>query len=416
MKRLVSVMLIMIIMAGLFPTTAHALPTEGFIKAWILSDSGKNIYVDILQYPRTTIIKTAASVKGVPLIQAELHEIALEMELDLSQKYFQYFKNGDIIPELVLNGINQYEKPSFKFTLENCTVCGYTVSELSTGRLIDPMKAVVRFSAEKITSAEFSSNSGPMQITYSAKLDTGKLLINGTEYGSPAAFSKIDGFSMIVGAAGEEKYGGPLYNSSEMSVQYDQIGMLPDWLASLDLINGDILSIDPQCKLRYELSSTQTNDELTFEADLTAIGQELKDHTGIKQMFANYTFKVSGFDFVTSAAPADSPPAAPAKLFIRETLPTRTIAHTWAGNWVTTFGKMTLKQNGAEVTGEYGNPIETLEGTATGSKLSGTWHDSLSSGKFEFTMSADGKSFSGNMYSRTIGDRGTFEWSGDREQ
>jgi cellobiose phosphorylase len=76
---------------------------------------------------------------------------------------------------------------------------------------------------------------------------------------------------------------------------------------------------------------------------------------------------------------------------------------------------MTLSQNGTKVTGVYGNPSENLEGTISLNKLTGTWSDKLSTGKFEFTMSRDGSAFSGFMYGSEVGIRGRFEWSGDRE-
>jgi hypothetical protein len=140
-------------------------------------------------------------------------------------------------------------------------------------------------------------------------------------------------------------------------------------------------------------------------------------------MLVKYTFKVSDFSFVTPpeansdpAAPGVSVPVAPDSLIIRGSNLVKVQEYTWAGKWMTTFGDMALKQNERKVTGEYGNPIAILEGTALGNKLSGTWQDILSSGTFEFTMSDNGKSFSGTMYDQDLGKRGNFEWNGDREQ
>lgn len=427
MKRTFSVILILALVLGFYSTAVYASPLDSdMVKNWILSDSGKNISVKVLQYPKATAMIYYSNAKGTPVLQPVLHEIVLEMDLELSQKYFESFKNGRVIPEIVLSGLNLNQRASFNFTLKNCSVCGYTVSELRTGRLVNAAKAVVRFNAEKITSEKVNTSSGPIQIAYGDKLDTGKLTINGIEYSGASVFSGFDCSSMVTeNTAGVRAYGGPLYNNSELHVQYDQIGTLPDWLASLDQKSGSTSGTDPQCKLIYEFSSPYINKKMVLEADMTAIGQELKDDNSL--MFAQYTFKVTDLSFiVTTADAAPNPvmavspvttlsPITTISPMIKGSIPIRASEGTWAGNWITTFGKMTLKQNGASVSGEYGNPIETLEGTAEGNKLSGTWKDSLSTGKFEFTMSADGNAFTGTMYNAVLGDRGTQEWNGDRQ-
>jgi hypothetical protein len=73
----------------------------------------------------------------------------------------------------------------------------------------------------------------------------------------------------------------------------------------------------------------------------------------------------------------------------------------WTGTWQTTYGPMTLTQNGKAVTGsyKYGSTTGTLSGTTSGSAgktLSGSWIESSSvQGKFEFIMTSDHKQFTG---------------------
>lgn len=427
MKRSISIILIIVLVLGLCTTAVYAGPQESSsVKSWVLIGSEKNIYVKILQYPRATVMVNSSNVKGTPILQPVLHEIILEMDLEQSQKYFENFENGGVIPEIVLSGINIYNKPTFKFTLNNCTVCGYTVTEFNKGNLMNAVKAVVRFSAEKITSEKATANSGPIQMTYADKLDTCKLTVDGNEDSSFTSFSGIDGNSMVTeNTAGARSYGSPLYNNSEMGVQYDKRGTLPDWLGSLDQTSGGISGSEPQYRLKFEFSSPSVNKKMVLEADVTAIGQELKDD--YSNIYTTYTFKVDNVDFaVTTADAAPNPvmtvspvttlsPVTTISPMIKGSIPIRATESTWAGTWITTFGKMTLKQNDASVSGEYGNPVETLEGTASGNKLTGTWKDSLSTGKFEFTMSVDGNAFTGTMYNAVLGDRGTQEWNGDRQ-
>lgn len=85
-------------------------------------------------------------------------------------------------------------------------------------------------------------------------------------------------------------------------------------------------------------------------------------------------------------------------------------AGTFAGEWLHNFGTMSLTQNGASVAGtytnEFSNIVGTVEGTVTGNKLVGEWHAG-GNGTIEFTLSNDGKRFSGNW-------NGTQKWCGAR--
>jgi len=176
---------------------------------------------------------------------------------------------------------------------------------------------------------------------------------------------------------------------------------------------------------------------------LTVIMQELAGTGDVIRMLNKYTFRVTNVDFIAPAVAAGTPPAPvgpapsdpvpadpdaadpspinsvtsePKSRIIMQPEFRRVTEHTWAGKWTTTFGEMTLKQDGEKVTGEYGDPVETLEGTVSGSKLTGTWKNRMSSGGFEFTMADDGKSFKGVMYIENLRVRGSVDWNGERAE
>lgn len=86
----------------------------------------------------------------------------------------------------------------------------------------------------------------------------------------------------------------------------------------------------------------------------------------------------------------------------------------WTGRWDTSFGLLVLNQNGNQVTGNY--PDGTLSGTAStssGNILTGTFAEVNDyTGVYTFTMSADGKTFTGTWhYSDESEIR---EWTGTR--
>jgi len=74
----------------------------------------------------------------------------------------------------------------------------------------------------------------------------------------------------------------------------------------------------------------------------------------------------------------------------------------WGGTWNTDWGEMQLSQSGEGVTGTYEYNNGEIEGSASGNVLTGTWSKSPSYaepndlGSFEFTMSDDQMSFTGN--------------------
>ncbi len=82
----------------------------------------------------------------------------------------------------------------------------------------------------------------------------------------------------------------------------------------------------------------------------------------------------------------------------------------FAGNWFHNFGTMNLAQAGANVNGVYVNGFGgngTLEGTVTGNQLNGTWEINGTDGSFQFTLSNNGKTFTGNF-------DGAQQWCGAR--
>lgn len=76
--------------------------------------------------------------------------------------------------------------------------------------------------------------------------------------------------------------------------------------------------------------------------------------------------------------------------------------YSWQGEWDTNWGKMILTQNDNIVTGTYVHDSGKISGKVSGNKLTGTWSESPSyaapndAGDIEFTMSNDGKSFTGS--------------------
>jgi len=428
MKRLLSVTLTILIIMSLCTSVYAASPLENLsIRRWVLDDAGEYTFIEVIQYPK---IKMTGVQYGdsMPVYEPNLEEVILQMDLSLSEKYFRLFESGGSIPELVLIGANYQDKPVFKISLENCRVSGFTIADLSINMLSTNVKAVIKLKAEKVTTKKLDAPEASLQIVYGNNLNMGKLYLNGYEFRKKADLTNIEGQGITSG------YGSvPQYNNAELVIEYDEIGTLPNWLADFDGTTDS--NINPQCKLRYELSSSATADKFTFEADLTAIAQELAGTGDIIKMLNKYTFRVTNVDFISPAVAAGTPPApvdpapsdpVPADPDAADPAPVDSAAfepinriikeHTWTGKWATTFGEMTLKQDGEKVAGEYGNPVETLEGTVSGSKLTGTWKNRMSSGGFEFTMADDGKSFKGVMYIQNLRGRGSVEWNGERAE
>lgn len=75
---------------------------------------------------------------------------------------------------------------------------------------------------------------------------------------------------------------------------------------------------------------------------------------------------------------------------------------TWEGEWDSNWGHMVLTQSGNLVTGTYTHDSGRIDAVVSGNRLTGTWSEAPSyapdrdAGDILFTMSADGKTFSGS--------------------
>ncbi len=86
----------------------------------------------------------------------------------------------------------------------------------------------------------------------------------------------------------------------------------------------------------------------------------------------------------------------------------------WTGTWQTDYGPLKMQQQGDQVTGSYDNDTATISGTVSGNKLIGIWQDPGSSGDLEFTLSADGKSFTGKWRYAGEGAGAWRQWNGTK--
>ncbi len=92
----------------------------------------------------------------------------------------------------------------------------------------------------------------------------------------------------------------------------------------------------------------------------------------------------------------------------------------WTGTWSTNWGSMTLTQTGSSVSGSYAHDGGQIAGTASGLVLKGRWSEQPSrqppndAGDLEFTMSADGKSFTGRWRYGYTGAWSSDSWTGTR--
>lgn len=85
----------------------------------------------------------------------------------------------------------------------------------------------------------------------------------------------------------------------------------------------------------------------------------------------------------------------------------------YAGLWETNFhNELVLSQTGNHVTGNYDGTRGVIDGTVTGSVLSGTFAWRNQTGVFRFSLSGDGKSFTGT-FSGANGQGGP--WTGVRK-
>jgi len=83
-----------------------------------------------------------------------------------------------------------------------------------------------------------------------------------------------------------------------------------------------------------------------------------------------------------------------------------------SGNYETDFSKMSLHQEGNQVTGTYEHDNGRIEGTLTGRILRGWWYQTQSKGRFVFEFNADFTQFTGKWgYNE---DEPSSEWNGKK--
>ncbi|HEY9054262.1 MAG TPA: hypothetical protein VIO60_05530 [Rectinemataceae bacterium] len=83
-----------------------------------------------------------------------------------------------------------------------------------------------------------------------------------------------------------------------------------------------------------------------------------------------------------------------------------------AGVYESDFGKVTLSQNGASVTGTYEHADGRVEGTLSGSTVSGWWYQSNGKGRFVFVFNSDASAFTGKWSYESAEPSG--QWNGRR--
>jgi hypothetical protein len=93
-----------------------------------------------------------------------------------------------------------------------------------------------------------------------------------------------------------------------------------------------------------------------------------------------------------------------------------------SGTWKTSFGLMTLMQDGSHVTGSYPHDSGKIEGTLEGNVLRGSWSESPSykppkdAGDLEFTFSEDGRKFTGTWRYGSQKQSWDGKWTGEKQE
>lgn len=93
----------------------------------------------------------------------------------------------------------------------------------------------------------------------------------------------------------------------------------------------------------------------------------------------------------------------------------------WSGVWSTNWGRMELQQVGDRVTGHYTHDRGRINAKIVGNQLIGKWseadtyHPPNDAGDIEFTLSSDGRSFTGKW---RYGSSGSWSdgWTGEKQQ
>ncbi len=118
---------------------------------------------------------------------------------------------------------------------------------------------------------------------------------------------------------------------------------------------------------------------------------------------------------VVPAAPTPTPAPTPEPTPVPTVVPCN-----WTGTWNTSWNTMVLVQTGEQVTGTYEYEGGRIVGVVSGNTLRGTWLQAPSynlpddGGDFEFTISSDCSSFTGNLRYGSTGDWEEDGWTGNR--
>jgi hypothetical protein len=92
-----------------------------------------------------------------------------------------------------------------------------------------------------------------------------------------------------------------------------------------------------------------------------------------------------------------------------------------SGTWKTSFGLMTLTQDGSHVTGSYPHDSGKIQGTLEGNVLRGSWSESPSykppkdAGDLEFVFSEDGRNFTGTWRYGSQKQSWDGKWTGEKQ-
>jgi hypothetical protein len=159
-------------------------------------------------------------------------------------------------------------------------------------------------------------------------------------------------------------------------------------------------------------------------------GNPPANQSGIGALQGNPPANQSGIGVLQGISPANqsgmgvlqgNPPANQSGIGVLQgNPPAPAIVANWSGKWLCgNWGTVTLIQSGDRVTGTYTYKDGKLTGNAGANKLFATWSEAplyvvpVSAGEAEFTMSADGNSFTGRWRYGFSGDWGT--WNGQRD-
>lgn len=399
MKRILSVALVVFIFLSVC-NGVFALDPNAKISRWFLSDGTKTFSVKPISLPK---VSNNTSAGGIPSTLT-ISDLYVEMNMEDALPYLDSFNKGTPVQSIILYGVNTSDQAVLKITLTNNFISSFKTGKMLAGNLTDLTKAVVSFYIGKIvTQKVYGSSPAPIKLTSPLKkFNYGKIYLDNILLTDTLGISEIKAELNLSShvSTGAGSYG-PDYSAASLELNYNSVSNLPDWMANFDTQRHPAATTaSPYHKIRYELSSTISNDKLAIEIDVTISGQEI--------FLSSDYYTYCRFSFV----PTKISQAGSATTSVTRRILTTT---NWAGKWDTSFGPMSLTQSGSNVTGTAGEQDEfTLKGTISLNKLTGTWSDGINDGSFQFTMSGDGKSFKGYMNDPSSGETAQYEWNGEK--